>query len=673
MDSVRETSGVTIRATLGYIRATGGPEAVDRALALAGATESPETYDDTRRWWTWDFKIRLFEAAATVLDDPEAARKVGLALMENAVGTPLLLALSLIGGPTQLIRVIAKANTRFSSCAEMTAVRVRRGSATLHYQVLPQYTPNRHDCLYTQGLLTQIPAGFGLPLGVMSHPECQVDGAPACVFELRWHQPGRFWRRGRDSAGTYVQGAMADQLTQLQHTVADLVAVRAPDKVLATIADRAGFAVNAPSFLLVAQTAPDQPPQVHGFGLSEAEITRLTADGARIAPGDDRLIADIVSPTRRYGYLVAFSFKDAFLDTEQPLLDAYGNLAAVTLDALTSFEEAAERQRTAESLLGLARSLTHARTPADVAKVTTAAAQQVLHADKAAMLLLDDADRLRMAANVGWPREDAERLEGLVLEAEQSPRVFQSRRDDPDATRIFDHTSEDPLIRRVMAEAGMDVMAVVGIELPDRLYGVLVAGFVGPQGAARNQQFVTRMPGIADQAANVLRTCELLDETWRLAHLDALTGLPNRRAFMASLDEAVGQQPGALLFIDLDGFKGINDSLGHTAGDDLLAVVAARLSHCSRTTDLVARLGGDEFVILARPVEDEAELHGLAKRVREAFAEPVAVAGSTLQVRLSVDGTLYTAGERGEDVLHRADTAMYRAKRARRPLAAETY
>jgi hypothetical protein len=103
MDSVRQTSGVTVRAILGYVRTTGGPEAVSRTLALAGALESPETYDDTRRWWSWEFKIRLFESAAIVLDDPDVGRKIGLGIIEHAVGTPLILALSLIGGPTHLL------------------------------------------------------------------------------------------------------------------------------------------------------------------------------------------------------------------------------------------------------------------------------------------------------------------------------------------------------------------------------------------------------------------------------------------------------------------------------------------------------------------------------------------------------------------------------------------
>jgi diguanylate cyclase (GGDEF)-like protein len=89
--------------------------------------------------------------------------------------------------------------------------------------------------------------------------------------------------------------------------------------------------------------------------------------------------------------------------------------------------------------------------------------------------------------------------------------------------------------------------------------------------------------------------------------------------------------------------------------------------------DPVARFGGDEFVILAQSVNDETGLKQLTERVLDAFAEPVTMAGTTVTVRLSVDGTLYAAGERSEDVLNRADGAMYRVKRARRLLAADSY
>jgi diguanylate cyclase (GGDEF)-like protein len=210
-------------------------------------------------------------------------------------------------------------------------------------------------------------------------------------------------------------------------------------------------------------------------------------------------------------------------------------------------------------------------------------------------------------------------------------------------------------------------MAVVAIALPDRFYGMIVASFDGPDGAARGGRFTVEMAGAANQAATVLRSLELLEDSWRQAHLDPLTGIPNRRAFMASLDAALAGD-GALLFIDLDGFKGINDSFGHAAGDRLLTVVAERLSAGLRHGELVARLAGDEFVVLSPDLRRPAELTALADRVSTAFRAPIMLGDTATTVRASIGTALFTAGQDCQEVLHRADAAMYRAKRGpRRP------
>jgi diguanylate cyclase (GGDEF)-like protein len=205
----------------------------------------------------------------------------------------------------------------------------------------------------------------------------------------------------------------------------------------------------------------------------------------------------------------------------------------------------------------------------------------------------------------------------------------------------------------------MRQMCVVGVALPDRLYGVLVAGFH----TVRSGRFTGRMSGVAQQAATVLRTRELLDERWRLAHIDALTGLANRRAFAAQLADTVAVGSGGMLFLDLDGFKQLNDAHGHAAGDELLSAVAARLTNSVRSSDTVARLGGDEFVVLVREPIDLARLQERAERVREALAEPFVLSCTTLTARASLGMTLFTAGEDSDRVLQRADAAMYEAKR----------
>jgi diguanylate cyclase (GGDEF)-like protein len=154
---------------------------------------------------------------------------------------------------------------------------------------------------------------------------------------------------------------------------------------------------------------------------------------------------------------------------------------------------------------------------------------------------------------------------------------------------------------------------------------------------------------------------------------DALTGLPNRAFFMERLSHATqralrwGEHLFAVLFLDLDNFKIVNDSVGHHAGDELLVAVARRLEACVRSPDMVARLGGDEFAILLESVHEAEDAARVAERVQEALVAPVSVGGYEVFTSTSIGIALSpSAGERPEFVLRSADMAMYRAKRAGR-------
>ena len=147
---------------------------------------------------------------------------------------------------------------------------------------------------------------------------------------------------------------------------------------------------------------------------------------------------------------------------------------------------------------------------------------------------------------------------------------------------------------------------------------------------------------------------------------DALTGLPNRSLLEDRLKQAISSAERfhrmvTVVFIDLDGFKLINDSLGHQTGDDLLKVIAERMLTCVRSVDTVVRLGGDEFVIVL-PEMGEAVVPTL-QRIQEAIAQPVRLGGQTLQVSGSIGLAIYPAdGADAGSLLMNADAAMYRAK-----------
>jgi diguanylate cyclase (GGDEF)-like protein/PAS domain S-box-containing protein len=171
------------------------------------------------------------------------------------------------------------------------------------------------------------------------------------------------------------------------------------------------------------------------------------------------------------------------------------------------------------------------------------------------------------------------------------------------------------------------------------------------------------------QAADISARKSAEHHIWRLANYDKLTGLPNRSMFHDRLEHEIrrahrGGRKLALLFLDLDGFKEVNDSLGHDVGDMLLQHVANRLANCVRESDTIARLGGDEFIIILNDVTDTAVVGSIAQKIIDTLAAPYLLRSHPVYVSASVGITLYPDdGETNEVLLKNADQAMYTAKK----------
>jgi diguanylate cyclase (GGDEF)-like protein/PAS domain S-box-containing protein len=158
------------------------------------------------------------------------------------------------------------------------------------------------------------------------------------------------------------------------------------------------------------------------------------------------------------------------------------------------------------------------------------------------------------------------------------------------------------------------------------------------------------------------------DKITLLARTDGLTGLANRATFTERLGQSFaaahrGAPPFAILYLDLDKFKPVNDSFGHPIGDMLLRQVAQRLKSCTRSTDLVARLGGDEFAVLQGEITDPASAGALAAKIQTALAQPFVLDGNEVQISVSIGISPYFPGNASPDaMLVQADLALYRSK-----------
>jgi len=216
------------------------------------------------------------------------------------------------------------------------------------------------------------------------------------------------------------------------------------------------------------------------------------------------------------------------------------------------------------------------------------------------------------------------------------------------------------------AELGAHSLFAVPIVLSGQLAGLVALGHRDERTPDPDE--VRLLRDLGDRVAVALATAARDQALYRSAHYDALTQLPNRAFFLDELARELARAERqstnlGLLFIDLDGFSNVNDSLGHAAGDELLVHAAARLRACMRKADLVARLGGDEFTVVLPDLREAADAATVAQHVIEALSQPYDIGHGETFVAASIGIALFPIdGTDAEELLRHADMAMYRAK-----------
>ena len=369
-------------------------------------------------------------------------------------------------------------------------------------------------------------------------------------------------------------------------------------------------------------------------------------------------------PTMRL--VVARRVDDPFSAEDRALLRNMVRIVDLVTENVQLLNELRERQDLLQRLSVIQRSISHRADLDVIFSGITAGLVELLDVEIALIRVIDvegSGDHV-LAASLGLPEKIVHRLrrlgpnQGLAQPVGVLGQVL-----------VVDEYPHSPYA--VPALAAYGVQTVMGAPIHEG--GTTVGGLVvASRDPARKFSESEReaLVAFAEHASLALTDAKVLEGLAR-ALSDSLTKLPSRTVFTERLSAAqVERAPDhavAVLFIDMDRFKSVNDTLGHAAGDQLLIEVAARISACVRPEDTVARLGGDEFTVLLPNVRSETEVEAVATRIMDAVAKPIVVGEHSLVVSASIGIALDDDfGGSTPDLLNAADLAMYQAKRSGR-------
>ena len=397
-----------------------------------------------------------------------------------------------------------------------------------------------------------------------------------------------------------------------------------------------------------------------------AELLDLAerGEGMLAVPGNGEAAAVVTDlDDERGGRLILVRAAEPRLDAiESGLLRGMARTLALTLRSLRSVEVLRERQRLLEGLAEIQRAIARRAPTRDVLEAVVELTAELLGDELPALFLRDpdDPDELVIEACRGIDDETLSLIrrrrvgEGVAGRAVAEDRLVV----------IEDYASKGGI--QLFRDRDLQAAMAAPVHENGQVVGSLLVSSweVGRRYDADARDLLVT---IAQHVSLALTDAKTVNAMAHQAMHDALTGLPNRALFLDRLEHALARavRTGgevAVLFLDLDRFKTVNDSLGHAAGDDLLCAVARRIADCMRAADTAARLGGDEFAVLLEDLVGTREAVRVADRITAALEAPIDVAGREVFVGASIG--IATGAYGADDLLRHADVAMYRAKAA---------
>jgi diguanylate cyclase (GGDEF)-like protein len=662
----RHMSNSCLRVALTHTeRVTGIP--VRELLDRAGDSRPCEVVLDDAEWSSYDQTRAVLDTLAVVLGSVEALTHVTDDVEFDHGTTPEVAdVLQRLGSPDALLEMAGSRENPTSTIVETLTQRVGDGEWLTEHHFHDGFTPFPSYCAATTGMLHLLPKLFGYRHVQVVEESCVCRGDAVCRRRMTWTDTDPATRE-REVLERRIT-TLEVRIEQFQDTVADLVLAGDLGHVLDRVVTSAARTVGAPGFLLAIEPLPGLAAATHAHGVPAADIERLAASLLSGVPSPELPVSvEVVSAQRRYGRLAAYSPQGTVMG-EGAVLEAYARLAATALDSAVALEDARRETARAQALLELATSLADIEAIDDLGRRIVEATPRIVGADRATLAVVSKDHRVvRFVAAHGYPPDVLARVVGSERSIDgMSTELHFLAGDD-----LLEFDSSDDDVRHQLMLGGV-AHVFVPLVHNGEVEGWLGASVTdGPERLARSSALETQLRGLAAQACTAIRNARLVGAIRHQAMHDALTGLPNRALILDRAEQLLARArrdrtPIAALFLDLDGFKTINDTLGHEVGDQLLQAVATRLSAAVRASDTLARLGGDEFVVLVDGAGVDAGPEMVADRILEVLRPPFLLEGTTKPQTISASIGIATAASAttASDLLRDADVALYEAKAA---------